>query len=112
MKSIWSLILATLLVVPAIHAFDYLVSFGTTDCNGDTGFVSVDVRQIYKIRTIPCEQEIALKQALIRKQDGNEAYDVVTLTEAEARSLQEEIRIYTKARREVLQNSGALILGN
>ena len=100
-----------LAMMPLAQAFDYPVSFETTECNGDPGFVSVDIDRVYKIQTLVCGDGTRLMQALIRK-DVGQGYDVVTLSSEVARALQMEIKAYTQARRAALRDSDTVIIGD
>ncbi len=100
---------ALLASAPAL-GFEYPISFATVDCDGNPGMVSVDVSRIYKVQSLGCENGTALGQVVIRNDAGG--YDVATVSAEEAESLQQEIRDYTRARREALQKGGTVIIGN
>ncbi len=89
--------------------FDYPVTFATTECNGDSGFISVDAALVYRIQTVACPEGHSLKQVLLRRV-GGDGYDLATLTEADAEALRAELGAYAQARRRVLENGGAVIV--
>ena len=111
MKSRLAVWLIGVLLPTTGWAFDYPVTFATTACNGDTGFINVDASRVFKIQTIACEQGGELKQALLRQENGT-GYDAVTLTAEEAKALRDELRAYAAARRELLKNGSAVIVAD
>ena len=89
--------------------FDYPVTFATTECNGDSGFISVDASRVYRIQTVACQQGHALQQVLLRRENG-EGYDLATVTPADAEALRAELGAWAAARRRLLENGGAVIV--
>lgn len=88
----------------------YKVTVGTTECNGDTGFVSIDVEDFYKIETTDCGPEkpdVKLKQVMVRSANG---FDVFNVTPEAAKQLQKEIQLYMDARRKALERGSTVIL--
>ncbi|MGW8161937.1 MAG: hypothetical protein ACWGN1_06780 [Desulfobulbales bacterium] len=61
----------------------YQVTFETLDCNGDSGFATVGIDQIYKIQSAGCAgpDGVQLKQMLVH--DGSGSYTVYTLSQQE-----------------------------
>lgn len=114
MKSIAGKIVVFVIVVFGIFgiasASSYQVTFETTDCNGDTGFSTVGVEEIFKIQAAGCSGPDGkqLKQMLIH--DGSGSYNAYTLTEEEARNVNKEIKAYMAARRKALEQPGAVIV--
>ena len=92
------------------QASPYQVTFETTECNGDTGFTTVGVDQIFKIQAGDCSGPDGrpLKQMLVH--DGSGSYLAYTLTEEEAKNVKGEIKAYMAARRGVLEKPGAVIV--
>ena len=108
--SITVAIIFCITIYSAAYASSYQVTFETTDCNGDTGFSTVGVEEIFKIQSAGCSgpDGTPLKQMLIH--DGSGSYNVYTLTEEESNNVKKEIKDYMAARRGVLDRSGAIIL--
>ena len=91
----------------------YMITFQTTDCNGDTGLVSVEINRIYKIETVECDpphQDAKRKQVLINSKTLHGSYDVFTVDEKEAAIIQKQIQAYMNARRRLLENGTPIIL--
>lgn len=99
-----------MIVAGTANASSYQVTFQTTDCNGDTGFSTVGVEEIFKIQSAGCKGPDGkpLKQMLIH--DGSGSYSAYTLTEEEATNVNKEIKDYMAARRRVLDQPGAVII--
>ena len=104
------LFFACLAMVGAAVASTYQVTFETTDCNGDTGFSTVGVDEVYKIQSAGCSgpEGAPLKQMLVH--DGSGSYTAYTLTEEESKNVRKEIKDYMAARRGVLDRSNAIIV--
>jgi hypothetical protein len=45
------------LVIGTARAGGFQVAFDTAECNGDTGFVSVELDRVYRVETIECGPE-------------------------------------------------------
>ncbi len=88
----------------------YQVIFETLDCNGDSGFATVGVDQIYKIQSAGCAGDDGkpLKQLLVH--DGYGSYNVYTLSQEESGNINKEIKAYMDARRGILERSEAIIV--
>lgn len=104
------LFFACLAMVGAAIASPYQITFETTDCNGDTGFSTVGVDEIFKIQSAGCSGSdgAPLKQMLVH--DGSGSYQAYNLTEEEAKNVSKEIKGYMAARRGVLDRSDAIIV--
>lgn len=105
-----SLFLVCLAMVGVVNASPYQVTFETTDCNGDTGFTTVGVDEIFKIQAAGCSgpDGTPLKQMLIH--DGSGSYKAYNLTEEESKNVSKEIKDYMASRRGVLDRSNAVIV--
>lgn len=99
-----------LAVAASVQASPYQVTFETTDCNGDTGFTTVGVDEIFKIQAGDCSGPDGkpLKQMLVK--NGSGSYNAYSLTEEEAQNVKREIKAYMAARRGVLEKPGAVIV--
>ena len=88
----------------------YQVTFETLDCNGDSGFATVGVDQIYKIQSAGCAgaDGVPLKQLLVHDSSGS--YTVFTLSQEESENINKEIKAYMDARRGILERSDAIIV--
>ncbi len=107
-----STILIFTLAVPAVWSSEYQVIFETTSCNGESGFATVKVEDIYKIEsagcTVPGKPGEKLKQILVKNSSGS--YDTFTLTQSEAKTVVSDIKLYMKAKLKSLENSSTLII--
>ncbi len=99
-----------LAMVGVASASPYQVTFETTDCNGDTGFTTVGVDEVFKIQSAGCSgpDGAPLKQMLVH--DGSGSYTAYTMTEEESKNVRKEIKDYMAARRGVLDRSNAIIV--
>jgi hypothetical protein len=88
----------------------YQVTFETLNCNGDSGFATVGVDQIYRIQSAGCAGDDGkpLKQLLVH--DGYGSYNVYTLSQEESVNINKEIKAYMAARRGILERSEAVII--
>ena len=88
----------------------YQVTFETTSCNGDTGFATVGVDEIYKIQSAGCmgPDGKELKQMLLH--DGSGSYTVYTLSQQESENVMKEVKAYMAARRGALEKSDTIII--
>ncbi|NIA19805.1 MAG: hypothetical protein GWP07_05155 [Xanthomonadaceae bacterium] len=112
-KILGVLFLVFVIAVSASAGTPYMVTFQTTDCNGDTGIASVGINRIYKIETVECDspyQAAKRKQVLVTSQTLHGSYDVFTVDEKEAINIQKQIQAYMDARRKLLENGSPIIL--
>ncbi len=108
-----ALFLLLFTAVSAAAGSSYMVTFQTTDCNGDTGIASVEINHIYKIETVECDpphQAAKRKQVLVTSKTLHSSYDVFTVDEKEAINIQKQIQAYMDARRKLLENGSPIIL--
>lgn len=94
-------------------ADDYLLTFQTTDCNGDTGFASIEIGKVYKVQAMQCDpphQAEIRKQVLTGSRTDITEYDVFTVTQEEAERIRMEIKEYMRIRRELLEKSDGVII--
>ncbi len=115
MKKMMLVVLFLMLSVAVAAAAEssYMITFQTTDCNGDTGLASVEIDRIYKIETIECDpphQSAKRKQVLVFSRTLHGSYDVFTVDEKEAVTIQKQIQAYMDARRKLLENGTPIIL--
>ena len=111
--SLAALFLLMFTVISASAGSSYMITFQTTDCNGDTGIASVEVNRIYKIKTKECEppyQAARRKQVLVTSKTLHGSYDVFTVDEKEAVNIQQQIQDYMDARRKLLEKRNPIIL--
>ena len=96
---------ASALTMTFAHAEQVTVE--TLDCNGDVGFSSFDERRLHKIQEGGCENPFDsnenLQQILLRSQSGNSKYQVLWVTQNEARNIMEQIRANKGIRQQYLQ---------
>lgn len=103
----------SLFCVPYLALADsaaYQVTFATMGCNGDTGFATVGVDEIFKMQAGGCTgpDGKALKQVLVH--NGSGSYNVYTVTEEESENITKEIKAYMAARRGLLERSQGIII--
>lgn len=94
----------------AAESSAYQVTFATLECNGDSGFATVGVDQIYRIQSAGCAgpDGTSLKQLLVHDSYGS--YNVYTLSQEESENINREIKAYMAARRGILERSDAIIV--
>ncbi|MES9906488.1 MAG: caspase family protein [Sedimenticola sp.] len=72
------------------------VTVETTECSGDIGFSSFFSSDLYKIQSADCsdpnEPGKKLQQVLLKSTSGVSSYNVLWVTQAEARSIMQQIR--------------------
>ena len=114
------MLIGLLLTLPAVttafagNVSTFAVTFQTTECNGDTGMGSANVDRIFKIQALDCgaagERGRKLKQVLVRTGAQANAYEVFTVTDAEAKKIQAQIERYMEARRKAIEGGRTVIL--
>ena len=99
-----------LVMIGVATASPYQVTFETMDCNGETGFTTVGVDEVFKIQSAGCSgpDGVSLKQMLVP--DGSGSYTAYTMTEEESKNVSKEIKDYMAARRGILDRSNAIIV--
>ncbi len=108
-----ALFLVLSLAISAAAETPYMVTFQTTDCNGDTGIAMIEIRRIYKIETMACDppyESAKRKQVLVTSKTLHDSYDVFTVDEKEAVNIQKQIQEYMDARRKLLEKGNPIIL--
>lgn len=86
----------------------YQVAFETTECDGETGFATVDIESIDKIQSASCIYKgKKLKKLLVHK---NGSYHTYTITNAEARVIMQDVKLYNHMRLKMMENSNTLII--
>ncbi len=88
----------------------YQVMFETTDCNGQTGFASAKIEQIYRIEPAGCTGPDGKPIKKILLKNGQGSYDVLLLSDESAREVMGEIRAYMRAKRKMVENGNALVI--
>ena len=91
---------------------DFQVTFKTTDCNGEEGLASVNVDKIYRIQPFQCglENQLQLKQVLVKSDSGISNYDIFTIRSEEAERIEKEIRSCMDARRQALEKGSSIVI--
>lgn len=94
----------------AASASSYQVTFETMNCNGDSGFATVMVSEIYKVQSAGCSGPDGdlLKQMLVY--NGYGSYNVYTMTGEESNNVSKEIKDYMASRRNLLDRANAIIV--
>ncbi|MEJ1358487.1 MAG: hypothetical protein RPU64_01625 [Candidatus Sedimenticola sp. (ex Thyasira tokunagai)] len=72
------------------------ITVETTECGGETGFTSFFSSDLYKIQSADCsdpnEPGKKLQQVLLKSTSGVSSFNVLWVTQAEARSIMQQIR--------------------
>jgi hypothetical protein len=93
---------------------DTQVSFQTTECNGDTGFASVDLEKIWRIKSAGCSSpdkpDQQLMQVLVKSTTGLVKYEVFTVAPTEADYIQAQIKAHMAAKRKALEGGDTVII--
>ncbi len=95
----------------AAGASDYQVMFETMTCDGETGYGTVQLQDIYKIESADCFDPNTgkkLKKLLVRDMSGH--FLIYTLTDESAKKLMKEGQDYMHARKKSLENSDSLYI--
>jgi 3D (Asp-Asp-Asp) domain-containing protein len=106
-------LLVLLAALPVLAESSYMVTFQTTDCNGDTGMATVEIDRIHSIETVTCDpphEQAKRKQVLVRSRTIPGSYDVFTVDDREAARIQQQIQAYMDARRKLLEKGNAVII--
>jgi len=102
----------SLFISSMVTASDFQIMFETTDCNGESGFATAKVEDIYKIQNGNCNvsgsKSEKLKQILIK--NGRGSYDTFSLTASEANNVVQDMKSYMRARLKNLENANTLII--
>lgn len=85
-------------------ASEFRVVFETTNCSSESGYIMVDVEDIYKIENADCKQ---LKKMLVKNDQGT--YDTFTLTQVEAKRVLIDMKVYMKTQLANLEKTHTLI---
>ncbi len=110
------LLVAVSAIANAGNVSTFVVTFQTTECNGDTGMGSANVDRIFRIQTLDCGAVGArggkLKQVLVRAgaDTKTSAYEVFSVTDAEAKKIQGQIERYMDARQKAIESGKTVIL--
>ncbi len=86
----------------------YQVAFETTECNGDSGFATVMIENIDKIKTASCLYEGKKLKTLLVRRSGT--YATYTLTYDEAKSVMQDVKLYNRMRLKMMGNANTLII--
>ena len=101
-------------VTVAAGLSDTQVTFQTTDCNGNTGFASVELERIWRINPAGCaapdKPDEQLLQVLVKSLSGLTNYEVFTVNPAEAASIQAQIKAHMDAKRKALEGGNTVII--
>ena len=93
---------------------DTQVTFQTTDCNGNTGFASVELERIWRINPAGCatpdKPDEQLLQVLVKSLSGLTNYEVFTVNPEEAASIQAQIKAHMDAKRKALEGGNTVII--
>jgi hypothetical protein len=93
---------------------DTQVSFQTTECNGDTGFASVELERIWRIKAAGCaapdKPGEQLMQVLVKSTTGLTKYEVFTVNPTEAEYIQAQIKAHMDAKRKALEGGETIII--
>jgi hypothetical protein len=105
----------SILIVTIISLFcllyadeSYQVAFETTECSGDLGFATVEIKNIDRIESAECRHEGKKLQKLLVRRRGS--YVTYTLTHDEAREIMKDVRLYNRARLQMMQNANAVVI--
>ena len=107
MKNI--LIIVTVSLFSLLFASDsYQVAFETTECSGELGFATVQIKNIDRIESAGCRHEGKKLQKLLVRRGGS--YATYTLTHGEAREVMKDVRLYNRARLKMMENANAVVI--
>ncbi len=103
------LIIMTVSLFSLIYAGEsYQVAFETTECSGELGFATVQIKDIDRIESAGCLHEGKKLQKLLVRRGGS--YATYTLTHSEAREVMKDVRLYNRARLQMMENANAVVI--
>ena len=100
----WQLLILVMLIIggtASALANGIEITVQTTECSGDIGFSAFDSDALYKIQSSHCNDPSTgkkLQQVLIKAAPGVTQYNVLSVTEEEARSIMQQIKEYKAAK--------------
>jgi hypothetical protein len=98
---------------PAFGDSSYQVTFETEECNGDTGMATVPINDIFRIQGMECDppnEDVKLKQLLVRSSGIHGSYDAFTITPETADMIKKEIKEYMGSKKRLLDRGRSIIL--
>jgi hypothetical protein len=91
-----------------LAAEPYQVAFETTECSGETGFATVDISTIDKIKNAGCSIDGKPLKMLLVQHNGS--YNTFTMREEEAKAVMQDVKTYNRAQLQLLERSNAVII--
>jgi len=89
------------------------ITVQTTECSGDTGFSSFSSRDLYKIQSADCsdpnEPGKKLQQVLLKSSSGLTSFNVLWVTQDEARGIMQQIKEGRNAKLKALNKPDVVI---
>ena len=110
LKKYWLTLASVILATNVAMANDYQVMFETMTCDGETGFATAKISEIYKVESADCyapDGSGKLKKILVKSPNGT--FHIFTLTAKEAKYVMKEMQEYMHARKRALENSETII---
>ena len=89
---------------------DYVVSFETTDCDGQIGMGLLKITDINRINPYRCPDGKQLAQVFTRKTEGISAANIFIISQQEVKVIREEVKVWQAARRQQLLNTDRVII--
>jgi len=104
-----TIVFSMLLFASTLSALEpYQVAFETTECNGDSGFATVEIGNIHKVQTASCMHDgKKLKKLLVKK---GQSFITYTMTYDEAKAVMQDVKLYNRARLRMMENSNSIII--
>ncbi len=104
------------LLIQAAHASPISVAVETTDCEGETGFASFESTRLAKIQDATCrdpdDRDKKLQQVLLHSDHPSTKYEVLTVTNAESKSIMKQIKGITEAELRNLERPDVVVEHN
>ncbi len=101
-------IIAVMTFSSLLFAESYQVAFETTECSGELGFATVEIKNIDRMESAGCRHEGKKLQKLLVRRGGS--YATYTLTHDEAREVMKDVRLYNRARLKMMENANAVVI--
>ncbi len=89
---------------------DYVISFETTDCNGQIGMGLVKITEIFRINPYQCPGGERAAQLLTKTEDSESPASVFIISPEEVKLIREEVRAWQAVKRQQLLNTERIII--
>jgi len=89
---------------------EYMISFETTDCDGQIGMGLIRITEIYRINPHQCPGGEQVAQLLTKSESGQGPAGVFIISPAEVKVIREEVKVWQAAKRQQMLNTERIII--